>query len=162
MVLLLMAETMLFAGLIAACVLLRTRTFAIWPPADLPRLPSGVTLAGTLLLLASAPALAAATQGRRKRWVLVAAVLGATFLTVQSIEWIHMLGWRPQDDAAYAGIFYALIGIHGLHVLGGLAALVWTALTPTAPTAPLRLKVCAMYWYFVVAVWPVIYGLVYH
>ena len=34
--------------------------------------------------------------------------------------------------------------------------------TMDRPGADLRLRVCGMYWYFVVAVWPVIYGLVYH
>src|SRR6185437_12608384 len=88
MVLVLMAETMLFAGLIGASVMMRGRSM-VWPPADLPRLPWPVTLATTGALLASAVVLASSM--RRK--VLLAAMLGAAFAGVQAVEWARMLGW---------------------------------------------------------------------
>jgi heme/copper-type cytochrome/quinol oxidase subunit 3 len=161
MVLVLMAETMLFAGLIGACVLLRARSTGAWPPDDLPRLPTLVTLANTLALLASVPLLTLGTQRRRRGLILAAAALGALFLAIQGAEWARMLTWQGGSDAAYGGIFYALIGVHALHVLGGAAALLWAGLT-LSRSSPTRLKVCGMYWFFVVAVWPVLYGVIYH
>ena len=63
----------------------------------------------------------------------------------------------------YGFTFYVLVGFHGLHVLGALfwrSADVWrTAFSETMlykDTDPSR-----MYWYFVVGLWPVLYGLVY-
>ncbi len=73
-----------------------------------------------------------------------------------------MLGWRG-SDAAYTGIFDALVGTHALHVFGGAVALLWAGLTTRRSNdETLRLQVTATYWYFVVGVWPVLYGLVYH
>ena len=61
--------------------------------------------------------------------------------------------------------FYTLIGIHAAHVLG---ALVWLALVPAGAArgrfrgpGRARSSACAMYWHFVVALWPVLYVLVY-
>ena len=60
---------------------------------------------------------------------------------------------------------YTLVGAHALHVLGALVALlVVTARARRGryrPEAPGALEPCRMYWLFVVAVWPVLYVLVY-
>ena len=161
MVLLLMSESMLFAGLLAACVLVRSRTMEFWPPMDLPRLPWPVTLGTTLALLATVPLVAAGRQRRSGPLLFIAAILGGCFLVIHSVEWIRMLAWHGVAGS-YGAIFYSLVGVHALHVIGGLAALIWATSTMDHPNSMLRLKVCGMYWYFVVAVWPVIYGLVYH
>ena len=65
----------------------------------------------------------------------------------------------------YGTTFFALIGFHGLHVF---AALTWLVAT-TALVARGRftegriapLQACAMFWHFVVGVWPVLYVTVY-
>ncbi|MGH7393649.1 MAG: cytochrome c oxidase subunit 3, partial [Candidatus Rokuibacteriota bacterium] len=65
----------------------------------------------------------------------------------------------------YGSTFYILIGAHGLHVLGAVAWLsvtLWLAARgrfADGRSAPLR--ACAMYWHFVVALWPVLYVSVY-
>lgn len=160
-VLVLMAETMLFAGLIGACVLMRSRAPGAWPPADLPRLPWGVTLANTLALLATVPMLSSGVARVSSPLVLASAGLGFLFLIVQGFEWTRMLAWRAADPA-YTGMFDALIGTHALHVLAGAIALTWVALTMRRLEDPtMRLKVTTTYWYFVVAVWPILYALVY-
>ena len=161
MVMLLMAESMLFAGLLGACVLVRSRSVNFWPPADLPRFPWLVTLATTLALLATVPLVAAGRQQRRRPLLFIAAALGSVFLLVHGTEWFRMLKWSDASGT-YGAIFFSIVGVHALHVIGGLAALIWATCTMHHPNSALRLKVCGMYWYFVVAVWPVIYGLVYH
>jgi cytochrome c oxidase subunit 3 len=166
------AETMFFAGLISALLVLRAGS-ATWPPADQPRLPVGVTAVNTLVLLASGYTMWRALRGVRRnesdelrRWLVVTAVLGTIFLIVQGSEWIRLLRYGlGVTSGVYGATFYTLIGSHGLHVLGGLAVLLvvlrkavggrYTAGNYAAVEA------CRLYWFFVVGVWPVLYVLVY-
>jgi heme/copper-type cytochrome/quinol oxidase subunit 3 len=166
------AESMFFAALISALFVLRLG-MAVWPPALEPRLPIGVTGLNTLVLLASSAAMAgagralASDERRRLRQRLgLAAALGATFLAIQGYEWVRLVSHGlTLTSGAYGMTFYTLIGTHGLHVLG---ALVWLVVTwygvvrgwfSAARPAPVR--ACAMYWHFVVGLWPVIYVAVY-
>ena len=73
---------------------------------------------------------------------------------------------RPHvTSGAYGATFYTLIGLHALHVLG---ALVWlgVALRLAARGRFLDgragiLRACAIYWHFVVGLWPILYVAVY-
>lgn len=166
------AEVMLFAGLISAFFVLRMGA-AVWPPPLQPRLPVAITGVNTVVLLASSVAVAAAVRAMRRGVIPlvgarlgIAALLGATFLAVQGYEWIRLVGFGlTMSSGAYGGTFYTLIGAHALHVVG---ALVWLALTlrlvrrgQIAPRRSSALRACAMYWHFVVALWPVLYVVVY-
>jgi len=169
---LLVGETMFFGGLVAAFLVLRVGAH-VWPPPSQPRLPVGVTAVNTLVLLASSYALARALRAIRRgdqrglvAWLGGTALLGATFLAVQGAEWVRLVGFGlTASSGAYGATFYTLIGAHGTHVLGALA---W--LTIVLGAAARRrysslehegLSLCAMYWHFVVAVWPILYLLVY-
>lgn len=166
------AETMLFAGLLSAFAVLRVGV-AVWPPPLEPRLPVGVTGVNTVILLASSVAVAAAVRAFRAGAVplavsrlIIGAGLGAVFLGVQGYEWVRLIGYGlTASSGAYGGTFYTLIGAHALHVVGALAWLA-TALrfVHTGRIAPDRagvLRACAMYWHFVVMLWPVLYVVVY-
>jgi heme/copper-type cytochrome/quinol oxidase subunit 3 len=166
------AETMLFAGMISAFIVLRIGA-AVWPPPLQPRLPVALTGVNTLVLLASSVAMAAAVRAllggtvplaiARLKW---AAALGALFLSVQGYEWVRLIGFGlTVSSGAYGGTFYTLIGAHGLHVVGALA---WLVLVLTrlragriGPARPAGLRACAMYWHFVVFLWPILYVAVY-
>jgi cytochrome c oxidase subunit 3 len=166
------AETMLFAGLIGAFLVFRLAA-SEWPPPDLPRLPLALTGLNTAVLLASlAPltlALRAARWSRRRdvaRGLRATAFLGALFLAVQGAEWVRLVGHGlTLASGTYGATFYVLIGCHGLHVL---VAALWLAATAVvaargAFTAARRaaLEMCAIYWYFVCALWVVLFPLVY-
>jgi heme/copper-type cytochrome/quinol oxidase subunit 3 len=163
---------MFFAGLVSAFWVLRLAA-PVWPPPLQPRLPVAVTGANTLVLLASSVAMAAAVRalGRGDRPAVIrrlgaAAGLGAVFLAVQGSEWARMVHFGlTVSSGAYGSTFYTLIGAHGVHVLGALG---WLAVSlrrvgrgdlSARRTAPLR--ACAVYWHFVVALWPVLYVSVY-
>jgi len=166
------AETMLFAGLVSAYIVLRAGTVA-WPPPDQPRLPTAVTAVNTLILLCSGWTMWRAQRAVRgdavadlRRWLAVTAGLGGVFLVVQGSEWVRLLRYGlTVASGIYGGTFYALIGCHGLHVLGGLVVLLavlrgavhgrYTARNHGAVTAS------QLYWLFVVGVWPVLYVLLY-
>ena len=166
------AETMFFGALISALLVLRLG-MAAWPPPLEPRLPIAVTGLNTLVLLASSVTLVAAGRARRRcdhtghgRWLRATAALGTLFLVVQGYEWTRLIGYGLSlASGVYGTTFFALIGFHGLHVV---AALVWLLVT-TALVARGRLRdarsapaqACAMFWHFVVGVWPVLYFTVY-
>jgi cytochrome c oxidase subunit III len=166
------AETMLFASFVMAFFVLRTQA-EVWPPPLQPRLPVAVTALNTLALLASSATMLAARRalgrgdrGRLLQGLAATAALGAVFLSVQGWEWARLLrfGLRA-SSGTYGGTFYTLIGLHGAHVAGALAWLslvlagVWTGRVGPLRKGPVTL--CALYWHFVVAVWPALYVLVY-
>jgi heme/copper-type cytochrome/quinol oxidase subunit 3 len=166
------AETMFFAALVGGFLVLRTQS-VVWPPPFQPRLPVVVTGLNSLVLLASSLAMARATRAlwrgeieRLRRWLGVAAALGAAFLLVQGYEWVRLIRFGLSvTSGVYGATFYTLIGAHGLHVLG---ALVWLGVTWLLTGAgrlgrprPTPVAVCAIYWHYVVALWPVLYVLVY-
>lgn len=166
------AEAMFFAGLMGAYIVFRVSA-AVWPPPFQPRLPVGVTGVNTMFLLASAVTIRVALRSARRgdgtqlvRWLGLTGLLGAIFLAVQGYEWIELIQFGlTVSSSVYGGLFYTLIGFHALHVFG---ALVWLmvvfALARRRHYAKDRyvgVQTCAMYWTFVVALWPALYGLVY-
>jgi heme/copper-type cytochrome/quinol oxidase subunit 3 len=165
-------DIMLFAGLLFAFWVLRLAAPA-WPPPLQPRLPLGVTAFNTLILLASAAAMAAAVRGLRGRdrarllrGLAAAALLGGFFLLIQGYEWSRLIGFGlTVTSGAYGGLFYTLIGAHAVHVvtalcwLGATLAMAWGG--RFSATRAARVDACALYWYFVVALWPVLYVFVY-
>ena len=166
------AETMFFAGLISAFFVLRLSA-AVWPPPLQPRLPVGITGLNTLVLLASSVAMIAALRAVRRadRRALVerlaaAAALGALFLAVQGYEWAGLIHYGlTVTSGVYGATFYTLIGIHAAHVLG---ALVWLGVTLMLAARGRfvdgrvnGLRTCAIYWHYVVGLWPILYLTVY-
>ncbi|HXB13405.1 MAG TPA: heme-copper oxidase subunit III [Bacteroidia bacterium] len=170
MIFVLATEAMFFSGLISAFVINRAGAM-VWPPADQPRLPIEVTAVNTLVLLASAVTLflfgrQVKNNKKSNALLITTIILGLTFLTVQGTEWVKLIGYGlTAHSSLFGAFFYTLIGVHGLHVIAGLLVLFYLAasLTKTISLEALRNKVaaCSMYWYFVVAVWPVLYILVY-
>ncbi|HYE92298.1 MAG TPA: heme-copper oxidase subunit III [Terriglobales bacterium] len=163
-------EVMFFAGLVSSYFVLRAAA-AQWPPPLQPRLPIFVTGLNTLVLLASSLAMARAIRGRADRALLLrglsaAGALGVVFLVVQGYEWARLVGYGlTVVSGAYGVTFYTLIGVHGLHVIGALAWLAFVALGVRrgrfVDPGAAGLRACAMYWHFVVALWPVLYVAVY-
>ena len=168
------AETMLFSGLIGAFLVFRVGNVT-WPPPshigiELPRLVTGINTA--LLLLSGYTMIQAhrAIQGDRakqlRRWLLITGVLGLLFLGVQGSEWVQLIqkGLTLQSGV-YGGIFYVLIGCHALHVL---TAVIWLLVVYGLAVAGrfsaehyVGVDTCTIYWVFVVALWPILYVLVY-
>ena len=168
------AETMLFSGLIGAFLVFRVGNVT-WPPPshigiELPRVITGIN---TALLLLSGYTMFQAHRAIRKdqvkqlrNWLLITGVLGFLFLGVQGSEWIQLIrkGLTLQSGV-YGGIFYVLIGCHAVHVL---TAVIWLfivfGMTIAGRFSAARyvgIDTCTIYWIFVVALWPILYVLVY-
>jgi heme/copper-type cytochrome/quinol oxidase subunit 3 len=159
----LFAEAMFFAGLISAYLVGRAGAEA-WPPAGQPRLPVLSTAGNTLILLVSGQTVWRAWRaGAGARGLLgVTALLGLAFVLLQGREWVRLVGFGlTTSSSLYGAYFYTLVGAHALHVLAGVVLVLaaWR-LAGAAGAAGLR-TAAAMYWLFVVGLWPLLYTLVY-
>ncbi len=170
MLLFLFTELMFFAGLISAFLVLKDRSI-LWPPLDQPRLPIAVTLFNTGILLSSAWTLSRALgQWKRsdfqsgKFWLRITLLLGILFLGIQGLEWARLISYGlTTSSSLYGGTFYLLVGAHGVHVAAAVLALVAVCLKAkrTPPHLSWNFTPTALYWFFVVALWPILFGLVY-
>ncbi|MGH7827117.1 MAG: cytochrome c oxidase subunit 3 [Candidatus Binatia bacterium] len=166
------AEAMFFAGLIGAFLVFRLGS-SIWPPPFQPRLPIGITGVNTAILVFSAltmqlslKAVRRGDAGRLIRYLALTAALGGTFLAVQGYEWLRLIHFGlTLSSSVYGGLFYTLIGFHGLHVFGALiwlfVVLVHSKQGRFSKNHHTGVVTCGMYWTFVVALWPILYVLVY-
>jgi cytochrome c oxidase subunit 3 len=166
------SEMMLFSGLIGSFLIFRLGA-PFWPPPAMPHLPIQVTWANTFVLMSSAVtmylAVRAVHQNRQRllrRWLIVTLVLGTAFLAIQGSEWVRLVAHGlTLRSGSYGGTFYLLIGCHGAHVT---AAVIWlAAIVAVAMRGRYNARNAAgveriaAYWYFVCAIWPVLFVLVY-
>jgi heme/copper-type cytochrome/quinol oxidase subunit 3 len=166
------AESMLFSGLIGAYLVFRLSARA-WPPPDQPRLPLAVTALNTLVLFASLVPMTRALRAVRRddrRTVATqvgwTALLGVVFLAVQGLEWTRLVRHGlTLASGPYGATFYTLVGCHGLHVLVAVTWLVAVALLARRGAFGAErhagLEMCGVYWYFVCALWALLFPLVY-
>jgi len=171
MLIFIVTESMFFAALISAYLVIRSGLDE-WPPWGQPRLPVESTAFNTLVLLASGLLMAYSRallhknkilEGRR--WLGISILLGTFFLISQGSEWVQLINFGlTVSSSVYGGLFYLIIGAHGVHVIGTLMVLLyaWNRLRdPKNPISPERLFPFQLLWYFVVFVWPILYVLVY-
>jgi cytochrome c oxidase subunit 3 len=168
MVLFCFVEAMLFAGLISAHTIVRSNAIE-WPPPGQPRLPVERTMINTAALLLSAPVLfwAGRVFQRNRRAALrpmgLAIALGAFFVAFQGWEWLALLReGLTLTSSQHGSFFYLIVGMHAVHAVAALGALVWAF----RRLVDLRLEpgafgATAVFWYFVVLVWPILYWRVY-
>jgi heme/copper-type cytochrome/quinol oxidase subunit 3 len=166
------AEGMFFAGLLGAFLVFRFGTI-VWPPPFQPRLPIAVTAVNTAILLLSGYTMHRARRSIRHGnsrgladWLAVTAGLGTLFLSVQGYEWARLLQYGlTLSSGVYGSTFYTLIGCHAAHVLGAVIwLLIVLALAKRKRFSAQRhigADVCAMYWAFVVGLWPILFVAVY-
>jgi len=172
MVMALASWSMMFGSLFFAYAILRLKA-GTWPPEGFEALPRLLPFANTLVLLASSIVLARGLKpvSETRTGALLGALkatlaLGSLFLVLQLAVWVPL--WRSGfriDSGVYGSIFYGLTVFHALHVLAGLVALL--VLVPGARKGRLRsgaqsrVRVSAMFWHFVDAVWVVMFVAVY-
>lgn len=165
------SELMFFTALISAYLVIKAATGNTWVPPANVRLPILTTALNTCVLLASglltwrAGGYFSIESGRHRAGKLfaVAIGLGMIFLVVQGYEWLKLISiGMTLTSGVFASIFYLIIGAHGVHVLGAVVAMFWVyrnlqrgCLTQS------EFQAMRLFWYFVVGIWPVLYGLVY-
>jgi heme/copper-type cytochrome/quinol oxidase subunit 3 len=166
------AEVMFFSGLLSAFLVFRTGS-TTWPPPFQPRLPIIVTAFNTAILLSSGYTMFRALHAIRRgngqalcQWLSVTALLGTLFLVVQGYEWARLLQFGlTLSSGVYGATFYTLIGCHAAHVFGAviwlLAVLFFARRQRFSGQRRVAVQLCGMYWYFVVALWPILFVAVY-
>jgi cytochrome c oxidase subunit 3 len=168
----LMAGTMLFAGLVGGYLVLRFASGA-WPGPGLPHLP--VRLAGfnTVVIALSSLAFHRAVRSLHaldapglRRWLFVAAGLGALFLLLQITQWTLLVrGGLSFSGTTYGSTFYTLTGVHAAHALSGVVSLLVLAFRQrelwVPDTRQRTIEVCGLYWHFVGVVWLGLYIVLY-
>ena len=168
----LFTETMFFCALSSSYIVLRGQV-AVWPPLDQPRLSVWVTALISCFLIGSGVAIERSLEclrdgqkGKFNSLLWKTFALGSAFVVFQGVEWVGLINFGlTSSSSLYGSLFYTLIGCHALHVVVGLVALglmirgwrlgYWGVDSHDGFLA------MRMYWLFVVAVWPPLYGVVY-
>jgi cytochrome c oxidase subunit 3 len=146
-----------------------------------PILDIPVTSQSTFVLLMSSLAMVLALEGVEmhgkpgydkwykgsKFWLLVTAIMGATFLGYQSYEFTSFVheGLTIKTNL-FGSSFFTLTGFHGTHVAVGVLWLMTMFFIDMkrglkGKTDVLLVDICALYWHFVDVVWIAIFTLIY-
>ena len=158
------AFAMMFGALFFIYAGVRSRAL-MWPPPGAPRLPVGLPALNTGVLLASSVAVArgvdALKRGRRRAlpaWLGAGAALGAAFLGLQLLVFrdVWAAGLLP-STGTYGSVLYGLTALHAIHVAAGLVVilrlLVRALLGKYTEHDVIAVRLPAMFWHFVDAVW---------
>ena len=163
-------EVMFFTALISAFVIIKAGVEPWSPPVGV-RLPVVATAANTVLLCLSGVFLHQAgrrfaAEGPTPRVGTLlggAALLGACFVLFQGFEWVRLVAYgMTMTSGIFGACFFLLIGTHGLHAAAAATAMahLYTRLLRHELRLD-HLRAMQVLWYFVVGIWPVLYGLVY-
>ncbi len=166
---LVVAETMFFVGMISAFTITKAGTqLGNWPPPGQPTLPASSTAWNTAALIVSGLLLLAAqfrfSRGQQAKWLVAASwVLGALFVGLQGAEWVSLLSQGLTLTSSRMGaFFYLIVGTHAAHAVGALLCLGWVTVQFMRGSPNKHLFFGAQtFWYFVVLLWPIIYVRVY-
>ena len=111
-------------------------------------------------LLAEFPGLLGDPVGKR---LAAATLLGGMFVALQGMEWLALIReGLTITSSTYGALFYTIIGAHAAHAVAAILALAWAALRLGVGTLTREvLSTVAIFWYFVVLVWPFLYFVVY-
>ena len=164
------AESAIFTIFVVAYLYYIGRDVTGPTPREVLELP----IFGTVCLLSSSFFIVLAehaiTHARMKSftlWWSVTILLGAIFLGDTAREWYKLIvhDHLTISTNLFGTTFYSLVGLHASHVIIGLLMmLVVFAFALTRKLEPAhaeRVKVLALYWHFVDAVWVVVFTVVY-
>lgn len=192
----LLSDTFVFSCFLLAYMTVRMSTTLAWPDpssvfalhiggADIPLILIAIM---TFVLISSSGTMAIAVNFayRRSRgltvlFLLLTAVLGATFVGMQAFEWTKLIseGVRPWGNPwgapQFGAAFFMITGFHGTHVTFGVifllivAAKVWRGeydrgtkgFFTSRPGDYEHVEIMGLYWHFVDLVWVFIFAFFY-
>ena len=166
-------EAMMFAGMVSVFLLTRAATTGAWPPAGQPWFPPQETAINTAALLVSGVLVFMAARAWEKRearvgpLILAAITLGTFFVFFQGVVWLALIRQGLALTSSPPGIFFCFtVGLHGANALGALIFMgfAWLRLKPLRDDEESRgslgsstFSAARILWYFVVGVWPLLY-----
>lgn len=165
------SECLLFGGLISTYMLYRGRHPENLGPDQIYDIPF-TSVSSFVLLMSSLTMVLAVSSAQRKDdrrtnlWLVITAVLGATFVGGQVYEFTTFyregLGFTT---SLFSSSFYTLTGFHGVHVTVGIIMLMALAGIIARSRVPGQkaevVELVGLYWHFVDVVWIIIFTLVY-
>lgn len=170
LILFLIAESMIFAGLFIAYLTFRA-VAPVWPPDGTPELELLLPGINTLILISSSFVIHRADTAIKQNnvkglriWFAATAVMGIVFLAGQLYEYSHLeFGLKSN---LFASTFYVLTGFHGLHVLCGILlilAVLFRSLKAGrySNESHFGVEAAELYWHFVDVVWIILFLLLY-
>ena len=175
------SECMFFGARIATYLVYQGKSLIGPFPKDVLDIP--VTSVSTFVLITSSLGMVLAYAGITRgdvwafrRWILLTALLGITFLGFQAFEFYHFAnpvyengelirqGLTPRTNL-FGSTFFTLIGFHGAHVTVGviwlLSLFAYSFRGDLTREGALNVDLAALYWHFVDIVWVVIFPVVY-
>ena len=134
----------------------------------------GLPFVNTVILVSSSVTVTFAHWALRKNqrlplliWLLITVALGATFLTLQAVEYIHAYDELGLNLGAgiYGSTYFMLTGFHGAHVTMGtiMLAVMWLRCLSGhfTPENHFAFEAVSWYWHFVDVIWLFLFTFVY-
>ncbi len=170
MTLLIVAKSAIFTIFVVAYLYYLGRDIAGPTPKqvlDLPIFNTVCLLSSSLFIVLAERAIEHGKMAAFRIWWLVTMVLGIIFLAGTGMEWYKLIvkDHLTISTNLFGTTFYSLVGLHASHVIVGLLMMLVVAvlslLGKVKPQHAERVKVLALYWHFVDAVWVVVFTVVY-
>jgi cytochrome c oxidase subunit 3 len=134
---------------------------------EIPWFYSVCLLSSSIFIVLAEHAIEHGRMAAFKLWWLVTMTLGITFLYGTGEEWRKLIveDHLTISTNLFGTTFYSLVGLHASHVVAGLLMMLVTAILALTGKVQQRhaerVKVLALYWHFVDAVWVVVFTVVY-
>jgi heme/copper-type cytochrome/quinol oxidase subunit 3 len=110
-------------------------------------------------------------KNRAKVFLLLTALGGTIFVSLQAYEWTHLIhrglhiNGNPWGASLFGTSFFLVTGFHGLHVTGGVIYLLATLGVVSRRPNPMDsynfVEITGLYWHFVDLVWIMVFTFMY-
>ncbi|WP_353260321.1 cytochrome c oxidase subunit 3 [Prochlorothrix hollandica] len=165
----LISESLMFGGLFATYLILRSST-AQWPPEGtevellLPTINTIILVSSSFVIHKGDVAVKNNDLKGLRLWYGLTALMGAIFLGGQAYEYLT-LGYGLTSNI-FANCFYLMTGFHGLHVFVGLLLILgvlWRSRREGhySDHKHTGVEMAEIYWHFVDIIWIVLFALLY-
>lgn len=167
---LIIAESAIFTIFVVAYLYYIGRSLSGPTPKQVLEIPwfySVCLLSSSLFIMLAEHAIEHGKMLAFRLWWMVTIALGLTFLYGTGAEWrkLIVVDHLTISTNLFGTTFYSLVGLHASHVIIGLLmmliTLVFSLTGALKPHHAERVKVLALYWHFVDAVWIVVFTVVY-
>lgn len=168
-VIFLASESLIFAALFAAYIVLKGSA-PLWLPPGVEGLEVREPLINTVVLVSSSGVAWLAERALHRRqllrfrlWWLLTMAMGTWFVVGQAREWQGLT--FGLGDGVFGACFYLLTGFHGLHVITGvllMALMLWRSFRPgNYDGGEAGVTAVGLFWHFVDVIWIVLFALLY-
>lgn len=164
--LLVLTEAMFFSALLSAYWVMKSG-LGPWAPPENVRIPILTGLLNVAVLSTSGVLIYISNRSFGKQssfyFYVVGTLLGILFVGFQSYEWVKLFKvGMTMHSGLFSASFFLLVGSHAVHAACAAVALIIGSVAFGRGTLKLnQLRALSLFWYFVVAIWPILYGTVY-